>query len=282
MTVGAALDMGRCALETLSDTPSLDAQLLLCEVLRCPRAWVLAHPEVPLEDVRVTEFIIALTRYQHGEALPYVLGWWEFYGRRFRLTPAVLIPRPETELMVEEALSFLSGRPKIRMAADIGTGSGCVAITLAAEVPDLCVVASDLSAEALRVACSNARDHGVESRVHLLRADLLTPLTAAFGLICANLPYIPTPSLSDLEVARREPHVALDGGADGLAVIRRMLAQLPNVLVQDGRALFEIGAGQGEAVLGIAKAVLPNSEIKLRLDLAQHDRLLVVDRKSEK
>jgi release factor glutamine methyltransferase len=274
--------MGRCALETLSDTPSLDAQLLLCEVLRCPHAWILAHPEAPLEESRITDFIIALTRYQHGEALPYVLGWWEFYGRRFRLTPAVLIPRPETELMVEEALSFLSEHPKMRLAADIGTGSGCVAITLAAEVPDLRMVASDLSSEALRVAGSNSREHGVESRVGLLQADLLTPLAASFGLICANLPYIPTSSLSDLEVARREPHVALDGGADGLAVIRRMLTQLPGVLAQDGRALFEIGAGQGEAVLDIAKAVLPHSEIKLRLDLARHDRLLVVDRRSEK
>jgi release factor glutamine methyltransferase len=282
MTIGAALEMGRCALQTLSDTPSLDSQLLLCEVLRCPRAWILAHPEAPLEDVHLTEFIIALTRYQHGEALPYVLGWWEFYGRRFRLTPAVLIPRPETELMVEEALSFLTGRTEIPLAADIGTGSGCVAITLAAEVPDLRIVASDLSAEALRVARSNSRDHGVESRVHLLQADLLTPLAASFGLICANLPYIPTPSLSDLEVARREPQVALDGGADGLAVIRRMLAQLPGVLAHEGRALFEIGAGQGKAVRDLANAVLPNSLITLRLDLAQHDRLLVVDGKREK
>ena len=272
------MELGRRALEPISDTPNLDTQILLSEALDCTRAWVLAHPEAKLNRVQAQAFVSMLSRCQNGEALPYVLGWWEFYGRRFRLTPDVLIPRPETELLIEGAMQFLTQYPRRRMVADVGTGCGGVAVTLAAEAPDICVTATDLSFRALRVAQSNAREHRVASRVRLLQADLLTPIVGSFDLICANLPYIPTKVLQGLAVATREPYAALDGGDDGMAIIRRLLTCLPDLLAMNGRALFEIGTGQGDTALTASQDLLPTADIEVRKDLAGRERLLVIDR----
>lgn len=277
-TVGAALELGRRALIPLSDTPNLDTQLLLSEVLGCTRAWVLAHTEVKLNKAQTQTFVNMVSRCQNGEALPYVLGWWEFYGRRFWLTPDVLIPRPETELLIEGAMQFLIQNPERRMVADVGTGCGGVAVTLAAEVPNIWVTATDLSFSALRIAQSNAQEHFVASRVQLIQADLLEPVAGPFDLICANLPYIPTEVLQGLAVATREPCMALDGGADGMVIIRRLLAWLPDLLERNGRALFEIGTGQGDTALAASQDVLPTSNVEVRKDLAGRDRLLVIDR----
>jgi release factor glutamine methyltransferase len=271
--------MGRRVLTSLSETPSLDTQLLLSEVLNRSRAWVLAHADVMLKATQAQAFINLLSRCESGEALPHVIEWWEFYGRRFQLTPDVLIPRPETEMIIEAGLQYLADRPTCRKAADIGTGCGCVAVTLAAEVADLNIIATDLDAKALFVARSNARIFNVVSRVRFLQADLLLPLNTSFDLICANLPYIPTGMLPSLEVAKREPRVALDGGTDGLLTIRRLLIILPRWLEVDGRALLEFGDGQADAVLNAAREIMPTSEIKVRKDLAGKDRMLVIDRR---
>ena len=277
-TVGAALELGRRALIPLSDTPNLDTQLLLSEVLGCTRAWVLAHTEAKLNKAQTQTFVNMVSRCQNGEALPYVLGWWEFYGRRFWLTPDVLIPRPETELLIEGAMQFLIQYPERKMVADVGTGCGGVAVTLAAEVPNIWVTATDLSFSALRIAQSNAQEHRVASRVQLIQADLLEPVAGPFDLICANLPYIPTEVLQGLAVATREPCMALNGGADGMVIIRRLLAWLPDLLEMNGRALFEIGTGQGDRALAASQDVLPTSNVEVRKDLAGRDRLLVIDR----
>jgi release factor glutamine methyltransferase len=277
-TVGAALELGRRALEPLSETPNLDTQLLLSEALDCTRAWVLAHPEAKLNRAQAQTFVSMVSRCQYGEALAYVIGWWEFYGRRFQLTPDVLIPRPETELLIEGAMQFLIQYPQRRRVADVGTGCGGVAVTLAAEAPDIWVTATDLSFRALQVAQSNAREHCVASRVQFLQADLLVPVVGSFDLICANLPYIPTENLQGLAVATREPCTALDGGADGMVIIRRLLACLPDLLEMNGRALFEIGTGQGDTALTASQDVLPTSNVEVRKDLAGRDRLLVIDR----
>jgi release factor glutamine methyltransferase len=270
--------MGRRALASLSETPSLDTQLLLSEVLNRSRAWILARADVALITAQAQAFINLLSRCESGEALPHVIGWWEFYGRRFQLTPNVLIPRPETEMIIEAGLQYLADHPRCRKAADIGTGCGCVAVTLAAEVADLSVIATDLDAEALQVAQSNARAFNVASRVRFLQTDLLLPLNTSFDLICANLPYIPTRMLYSLEVAKKEPRVALDGGTDGLFIIRRLLIILPGWLEVEGRALLEIGDGQADAVLNVAREIMPTSEIEVRKDLAGKDRMLVIDR----
>ena len=270
--------MGRCALKLYSDTPNLDTQLLLSEVLGRTRTWVLAHPEVKLEETQEQTFLRDLSRCEAGEALPYVLGWWEFFGRRFQLNPEVLIPRPETELLIEEALFFLSNHPGERMAIDVGTGCGCIAVTLAVEVPNLYLVATDLERGALRVARKNALDHHVLPRVWFLQADLLSLLNASFDLICANLPYIPTEDLPDLVVAEREPRIALDGGEDGTQVIQRLMTQIPGLLKPHGRILLEIGADQAKAIHTIAQKTFPSSTIEVHQDLAGRDRLVVIDR----
>jgi release factor glutamine methyltransferase len=219
LRVAQALEHGRQALLNRSTTPNLDAQLLLMKAADQTRAWVLAHPEAELDASQARQFQHDLAELAAGTALPYILGWWEFYGRRFRLSRKVLIPRPETELLVEQALNWLQ-RVDGGRALDLGTGSGCLAVTLAAERPGVRVLAADIEREALQQARLNASWYGVEERISFVQADLLSPLRGPFDVICANLPYIPTAALADLEVARREPARALDGGRDGLSCRR--------------------------------------------------------------
>ncbi len=272
--------MSRSALNHHSETPNLDGQLLLSQILSCSRSWLLAHPESDLEEEHGLQFLNLLDRCVQGEALPHVLGWWEFYGRRFRLDGSVLIPRPETELMVDEALEYHREASRSLSAVDVGTGSGCVAITLACEIPDLRVCATDVSLDALRVAQKNVRLHGVDRFVRLICADLVLPLLSfgRFDLVCANLPYIPEGELGELPVAQREPRIALDGGEDGLAVVRRLVDALPSILSPQGRALIEIGAGQAQSVQQYVSHVLPQHRVQVRADYAGRPRLVVVDR----
>jgi release factor glutamine methyltransferase len=264
-------------LAAISTTSQLDAQVLLAHVLERPRAWVLAHPEATLSPARMAALESALARLQAGEPLPYVLGAWEFYGLSFQVTPAVLIPRPETELLVETALAWLRRQPERRQAYDVGAGSGCIAIALAVHVSDLQVTASDLSAAALAVARRNARQHQVTERVRLLQADLLSAARFhSIDLLCANLPYIPRATLHRLPIYGREPTLALDGGPAGLDLIERLLRQAPGCLAPGGLALLEIEAGQGPAAAALARIACPAAEVTVQPDLAGHDRLLVI------
>ncbi|RME87431.1 MAG: peptide chain release factor N(5)-glutamine methyltransferase, partial [Anaerolineae bacterium] len=235
-----------------SETPALDAQVLLAHVTGKPRAWVLAHPDVPLTPEQERALKAALSRIERGEPLPYVLGHWEFYGLDFLVTPDVLIPRPETELLVEHAIEWLTAHPERRLAADVGTGSGCIAIALAVHVPDLSVIATDISAAALEVARRNARRLDVGERIRFICCDLLPEPSEPLDLLCANLPYIPSATLRDLDVYRREPTLALDGGPDGLDLIRRLLTIAPRYLSPGGLILLEIEASQGVQALALA------------------------------
>lgn len=281
-TVGAWLERIADRLRLLSETAVLDAQVLLAHLLDRTRTWIAAHPEIELSPSQEETLSSYLRRLEQGEPLPYLLGYWEFYGRRFEITPQVLIPRPETELMVERALNWLRHQPKRRRAADVGTGSGCIAVSLAAEMKDLQVLATDISLPALRVAQRNARKHGVEARVHLLQCDLLPPhpldLSPAqrFDVICANLPYLPSALLSQLPVARYEPLLALNGGQDGLEVIRRFLYLVPGWVAPGGLILLEIEASQGAQALSSAYDVFSAARIHLHPDLAGRDRLLEI------
>jgi len=281
-TIGATWLSARRALLPHSDTPGLDAQLLLCEITKHDRAWLLAHPEAALDPSQVLAFSSALQRCLAGEALPYVLGWWEFYGRRFHVNNSVLIPRPETELLVEHALEFLARHADCDMALDVGTGSGCIAVTLAVELPELHLVATDLDKQALRTARTNAVQHGIEQRIRFVCTDLASGLSGSYDLICANLPYVPRAALADLAVAQREPRRALDGGVQGLELIRTLLMELPHLLAPGGRALLEIDEGQGDLVLQDARRVLPQAAVRILPDLAGKDRLLVIDRGSRR
>jgi release factor glutamine methyltransferase len=264
-------------LHPFSDTPFLDASVLLANMLGKSRTWVLAHPEAPITYEQRHLVENAITRLEAGEPLPYVIGHWEFYGLDFRLNTATLIPRPETELLVEKALEWLAAHPGPRMAADVGTGSGCIAVTLAHHRTDLQIIATDISAFALQAAKANAIRHNVASRVALVQGNLMESIHKSFDIIAANLPYIPTRTLHDLDVYKSEPELALDGGADGLNLIRSLLAQAPERLNRDGRLLMEIEMNQSAAAISMAKAVFPYSEVRVFPDLAGNDRLLVVD-----
>jgi release factor glutamine methyltransferase len=252
---------------------ALDAHVLLGEVLGVDRAYLLAHPEAPLTSEQAERFANLVARCAAGEPVAYLLGRRAFYDRDFIVTPAVLIPRPETELLLEQALAWAGDRPIV--AADVGTGSGALAVTLAANRPQAQICATDISPAALAVARQNAERQGV--RVAFYEGDLLTPLIECdvrLDLIMANLPYIASDDLPGLAVTRYEPLLALDGGADGLDLIRRLLAQIPQVANPGALVLLEIGAGQGAAALELVERLLLPPRAELILDYAGLDRII--------
>ncbi|HEX6034580.1 MAG TPA: peptide chain release factor N(5)-glutamine methyltransferase [Anaerolineales bacterium] len=269
-------------LASLSDTPALDASVLLAQIINRPRTWVMAHPEVALTPQQQKQLDDSLRRLEGGESFPYVLGHWEFFGMDFDITPDVLIPRPETELMVERAIAWLRESSVRRTIADVGTGSGVIAVSIAVHVPDADILATDISASALDVAKQNAKKFDVDHRIEFVQCDLLPPKPDFFpteqhlDLICANLPYIPTDTLRSLPVYGREPTLALDGGDDGLDLIRRLLQIGPEWLAPNGLMLLEVESTHGIRALNLAYDLFSQAIIHLHQDLAGQDRLLEI------
>jgi release factor glutamine methyltransferase len=263
-----------------SDNPNLVAQVLLAYITGSSRAWVLAHPDITLSSDQKLSYEDAISRLKQGVPLPYILGTWEFLGLSLIVSPDVLIPRPETELLVEMALDWLHANPGQRSAMDTGTGSGCIAVSLAVKVPDLQLIACDISAPALQVARQNAQKFNVSDRIKLILCDLFPEKTdldpGRFDLMLANLPYIPTAVLHELQVFGREPDLALDGGEDGLDLIRQYLDRVPAYLNPGGLILMEIEASQGFAALALASDRFDEAEIQLHQDLAGKDRILEI------
>jgi release factor glutamine methyltransferase len=274
-SVGEILNRLASRMEKTSETALLDSQNLLAHLLDRPRSWVLSHPELPLTRSRIAVLEELTSRLEAGEPLPYVLGRWEFFGLEFEVTPGVLIPRPETEMLVELSLAWLCERPECRHVADVGTGSGCIGIALAVNVPDLHVEAMDISPVAVEVARRNAAYHEVGGRMVITCGDLFLEYSN-FNLVVANLPYIPTGDLKKLPIYGREPNIALDGGADGMVLIRRLLLETPAHLLPGGLLLIEIEASEGLAALSFARGIFPEAQIRLHKDLAGHDRLLEI------
>lgn len=266
-----------------TDTPALDASVLLAHVIARPRTWVMAHPEFTLTTEQQNHLDDSLARLERGESFPYVLGHWEFFGMEFDITPDVLIPRPETELLVEKALAWLEDSPVRRTVADVGTGSGVIAVSIAVNMPDAHVLATDISHEALEVARNNARKFDALHRIDFVQCDLLPGHVASlaterhFDLICANLPYIPTATLHALPIFEREPTLALDGGEDGLALIRRLLQIGPEWLAPNGMMLLEVESTRGIQALNYACDLFSEATIHLHQDLAGQDRLLEIN-----
>jgi len=234
----------------------------------------MAHPEQQLNQEQINHWEASLARLEVGEALPYVLGEWEFYGLTFHLTSDVLIPRPETELLVETAIDWLAAHPGRRRAVDVGTGSGCIAVALAVNVKDLDLRASDISENALKVAAVNVGRHEVSNQVSLLHTNLLDNIPGPIDFICANLPYIPSERLSGLRVAKREPTLALDGGEDGLSLIRLFLKQAATELASGGLLVAEIDDSHECDVIALASKYFPKANISVLKDLAGQVRLL--------
>lgn len=275
--VQAWLLEARQLLSSFSDQPALEAQVLLAHVLAQPRAWIIAHPEAPLSAGQDENLAALLAQRLQGAPLPYLLGHWEFFGLDFILNPHVLIPRPETEFLVEEAVDWIRGRQRPLLAADVGTGSGCIAVALAKHFPALAIAASDLSWPALQVARQNVLRHGLQRQVHLLQADLLGACTGPFDLLCANLPYIPSSTLAGLAVAAHEPLLALDGGPDGLRLLERLLSQAASRMAPTSLLLLEIESGQGESAAEAAFRCFPDAAIHILPDLAGKPRLLKIN-----
>jgi release factor glutamine methyltransferase len=227
-----------------------EAHALLGHVTGKDRTFLISNPRNSLREEDVMTFEEAIERRAMGEPAQYIMGSQDFYGRTFRVTPDVLIPRPETELLVGAALEVVDAQSSI---CDVGTGSGCIAITLLCERREAQAVASDVSAPALEIARQNARELGVESRVEFLLSDCfseMNPVVRQFDLIVSNPPYVSAGVLPGLqrEVRDHEPRIALSPGPDGLSVIRRLVTQGPAFLRGNGHLIMEIGFDQGEAV----------------------------------
>ena len=274
-TLGAALAWARRELSR-SESGALEAEVLLAFAAKITRVEILAHPEAALSPHPARSYFSLVARCAAGEPLAYLTGEQEFFGLAFTVTPDVLIPRPETELLVETALGWLSARNNTARVIDVGTGSGCIAVTLATRAAGLQIVATDISSAALGVAQQNIFRHKVAGRVIPVQADLLAPLPGPFDLICANLPYIPAAALGKLPVVRQEPRLALDGGPDGLRCIERLLAQAHTRLAPGGCMLLEIESSLGDQSLDLARRYWADAAISLRKDLAGLDRLLEI------
>jgi release factor glutamine methyltransferase len=275
-----------------SESALLDAELLLGHALHVDRASVLAHPEAQVGPAQLAAFEAAVTRRATGEPVAYIRGTKEFYGLAFMVDNRALIPRPETELLVELALERLrrllldtprpQGTPPLQVW-DVGTGSGAVVISLAVTArrrgyaDDLRFLATDASPDALALATENAVGHGVADIIEFQATDLLQRDGPAAGveLIVANLPYIPSAVVPQLPVAASfEPRSALDGGADGLEVIGRFVAGLPAVLAGNGTCLLEIGDDQAERVVELATRAVPERPVSVHLDLGGRPRVV--------
>jgi len=265
----------------------LEAELLIAHSLGMRRLDLYLQHERTLREQELVPLRALLRRRAKGEPVAYLSGTREFYGRAFTVTPAVLIPRPETELVVERALRWMRERAAPGTAAgedlsalDLGTGSGCIAVSLALEAPGLRVLASDLCPGALAVAATNAGHHGVRGRVRLLAATWWAALAeaAAFDLIVTNPPYVTTAEMSALmpDVRDFEPRGALEGGADGLAAYREILDGAPRRLRPGGACLLEIDPRRSDAVTAMARDAWPHAQIDVHADLGGALRVVEV------
>jgi release factor glutamine methyltransferase len=259
----------------------LEAEVLVMSVMRMPRQSIFSEQETEVTGQQQSALDEKLERRYKREPLAYILGQREFYGINVVLTPAVLIPRPETEGLVEHALfmAMMGMESRDLTIADVGTGSGAIAINLAIHLPAGRVFAVDVADAVLDVAAYNIRAHGVGDRVTLVIGDLLDAVPEPVDLVVANLPYIPTARIPTLQPeVQQEPVLALDGGADGLDLIRRLLVQAEDKLKDNGIMLLEMDPEQIPVVAKLAMEHFPKGTISVEKDLAGMDRILVIHR----
>ena len=258
MIVRQALANGRMILEEYEiEDAALEAEVLLRDVLKKTRVELYRELDSELSQQEYAAFRRLIRRRCIDEPTAYILGRREFYGRDFLVDNRVLVPRPETELLVERA-----------------TGCGAVAITLALELPETAVYATDISGDALRVARKNCRKHGVSIRVHLLKGNLLEVLPQPVDIITANLPYVRETDLRRTGPVSAEPRLALDGGVDGLERIRQLCRQAGSKLRPSGHMLLEIGQGQAGAVTMLLRSLFPGARVDVLPDLSGIDRVI--------
>jgi len=256
----------------------LEAEILLAHLLQTDRTGLYINSTRHLSDNQTLAYSTLVKRRINHEPTAYIIGHKEFFGLDFRVSPDTLIPRPDTELLVENAIELAGAFPIHCLIADVGTGCGAIAIALAAHLPGARIYATDISAAALEVAADNCRFHKMERRIILLQGNLLEPLPAPVHLIVANLPYIKESELAEImpEIAKFEPHLALSGGVDGLRRIGELISQVPGKLIAGGAVLLEIGYDQGHAISNIVGRYLPGASVRIAPDLSGSDRVAII------
>lgn len=273
--------------------PEASALVLLSDVVGMTRTELMAQPGKKLSLAQVNRFKRYINRRKRHESVWHILGRVQFRGLEFKVTKDVLVPRPETELLVEQViqqLKPLTSNLKPISILDVGTGSGTIAISLASEIAKYQIpnskyqiVATDVSTKALAVAKRNAKLNNVSDKINFIKADLFPPLTSnlmpkTYDLICANLPYIPTEDLGSLamDVHHFEPRLALDGGKGGLEIYEKFLSQVGQHINPGGKIFCEIGINQGEPFKKLVKRYLPDAQTKILGDLAGIDRIAII------
>ena len=271
---------GETLMRTGSPDAQLEAEVLIRHVLRIDRATFFRDLEQPVTDCDRERLDDLVNRRLNREPLNYITGLREFYGLDFEVSDSVLIPRQETELLVDTVISLARSRPKCEMKiCDIGTGSGAIAVSVAVNLPSAEVMAIDISQRALDIADANRRMHGVYNRVSLRRGNLLEPVDWKPEIIVSNPPYIRRSDLSLLQPEiQYEPSVALDGGPDGLEVIRGLLRQSSDKVSSTGAILFEIDSSQKDSARMLSREYFPNSEISILDDLSGNSRAILIEK----
>lgn len=264
---------------TGSDTPRLDAEVLLRHLLGIDRTALLTRLHEPFPADRLEPFQHLVAAREQGMPIAYLTGVREFMGISFTVAPGVLIPRPETEILVEWAIAWLQSRPTATVV-DVGTGSGAIAVSIAANLPPTWggeVIAVDVSATALEIARQNGAGQDLASRIELVHGSLLTWRMEPVDLILANLPYLRPDQIDGNRVLAAEPRLALDGGSDGLDLIRALLDDAPRLLAPGGAIGLEIDPGQSDALLAYSRESFPCATITLLHDLAGFARHLIIE-----
>ena len=274
MTLKQALSQAGAILtaNNIEDT-SLECELLLRHTLKISRVQLYLDLNCELSPKQEKTFRHLINRRLNGEPTAYITEHREFYGLDFYVDSRVLIPRPESELLVEMALNLAQNRT-VSTIADIGTGCGAIAISLALNLPQAKIYATDISTAALDVARLNCQQHGVLSRIHLRQGDMLDPLPEPVDLIVANLPYVKEPELLSISPLNFEPRLALNGGSDGLEKIQQLCRQASSKLRPEGCLFMEIGQGQSNAVTTSLRNLFPSAKIELVSDLSSIDRVV--------
>jgi release factor glutamine methyltransferase len=260
----------------------LDAEVLLAHSIGKDRVWLITHRDDGLDDDHQRAFDDTIRRRTTREPLQHIIGNQEFWGLEFKVTPDVLIPRPETELIIETALEIVRDRNRPVRIIDVCTGSGCIAVSLAKELTAARVIATDASEKALAVARENARDHGVSNRIRYLEGDLFGPLEeldirGQIDIVVSNPPYVQAGDLPTLqpEVRDYEPQMALIAGPEGTEMAKKIIRIAPEYLMKNGALILEMGMGQAEALIGMAAATGAYGRPEVRKDLAGIERVLV-------
>ena len=274
MTLKQALNQANRSLVANNiEDAHLECELLLRHALQISRIQLYTELDYELDHEQESRFWNLIKRRLCGEPTAYITGHREFYGLDFYVNPNVLIPRPESELLVENAVKLAKNYP-VSIIADIGTGCGAIAISLALNILQAKIYATDISVSALEIAQFNCQKHRVGDRIHLLRGDMLKPLPEPVNLIVANLPYVKQSELQQVNPANFEPLLALNGGSDGLEKIHQLCCQVSGKLCSQGFLLLEIGQGQGRAITTFLHSLFPSAKIEVTPDLGGIDRMV--------